>query len=1158
MVVAADDARPRRATRRRLEEAIDAVTATVQEPPPDSAEWASRLAALKARAQTARDIARALVAENPASARTDVLVWAETLCATVESHMRDLDMPETLIRRLTILARGALAMADAMDFGFLFDPMRKLFAIGYRVTDGSLDPGYYDLLASEARLASFVAIAKGDVPVSHWFRLGRALTPVELDSVLVSWSGSMFEYLMPTLVMRAPVGSLLEQTSRLVVGRQISYGAERGVPWGVSESGYNARDLEMTYQYSNFGVPGLGLRRGLSDDVVVAPYATALAAMIDPGAAVRNFQRLEEAGGSGAYGFYEALDYTPSRLAENAEVAIVRAYMAHHQGMSLVALDNVVHGGIMRARFHAEPIVRATDLLLQERTPRDVPVARPPAEDLMTMGDAREFVPPVVRRFTTPHGALPRTNILSNGRYAVMITAAGSGYSRWRGIAVTRWKEDVTLDVGGTYVYLRDAQSGQGWSAGYQPTGREPDSYEAVFSEDRVRIARRDGSINTTLDVLVSPEDDAEVRRVSVMNLGTRTRDIELTSYAEVVLVPSAADEAHPAFSNLFVQTECVPELDVVLATRRPRSSDEPRLWLAHVVAVEGEIVGDLQWETDRARFLGRGCGARRPISQSDGRVLANAVGSVLDPVVSLRRRVRIPPGATVRVSFSTMVAPSREEALGLAEKYRDAVTFDRAATLAWTRAQVQLHHLGIGPDEAHLFQSLARRVLFSDRTLRPSADVLTRHTGGPAALWPHGISGDLPIILVQIDEAEDVGIVRQLLRAHEYWRMKQLAVDLVILNERAPSYVQDLQSLLEALVRTSQSATAHEGHAPHGSVYILRSDRVTPAQRDVLLAAARAVLSSRRGTLAEQIIREQRLDAPPTAPVRRQTAKAPPDPPLPRPELELFNGLGGFATEGREYVTMIDEGQWTPAPWINVIANPVFGFQVSESGSGYTWSVNSRENQLTAWSNDPVSDPPGETIYVRDEETGDLWGPTALPIHEGALPYVIRHGQGYTRFEHVSHGIALALLQLVPLDDPIKISRLTLTNESGRPRRLSVTAYVEWVLGVSRPAAAPFVVTEIDGKTGAMFARNAWRREFGARVAFADLGGTQTAWTADRAEFLGRNGSPDHPAALATSHRLSGRVGAALDPCSALQTTIELAAGGRAEVMFFLGEAAK
>jgi cyclic beta-1,2-glucan synthetase len=1134
-------------TRRGLEEALEAFTTGGPMP-------AERLADLEARARAVTALARALVDEDP-EART-VVAWADELRATIESHARDRGMTPGLDGRLTSLARSAEAMVAAMEFGFLFDPVRKLFSLGYRVADGTLDPGYYDLLASEACLTSFVAIAKGDVPLAHWFRLGRALTPVEGGSALVSWSGSMFEYLMPALVMRAPVDSLLGQTGRLVVRRQITYGATRGVPWGVSESGYSARDLELTYQYSNFGVPGLGLQRGLGHDVVIAPYATALAAMIDGAAAVRNFRRLAEAGACGAYGFYEALDYTPPRLPEGTRVVIVRSYMAHHQGMLLVAIANTLLDGVMRTRFHGAPMIQATELLLQERTPRDVAVARPRADEVAAAADVRELVPPVVRRFTSPHSAAPRTHLLSNGRYAVMITAAGSGASSWRGLAVTRWREDVTRDAGGTYVFLRDVDSGASWSAGYQPRGVEPDSYQVTFSEDRAEIVRRDGAITATLDVIVSPEDDAEVRRVSLTNLGQQVRDIEVTSYAEIVLAAASVDAAHPAFSNLFVHTECVPELDALLVTRRPRArSDEP-IWLAHVAVVEGDTVGGLQWETDRARFLGRGRGIRTPLSVIDGRELSNTVGPVLDPIVSLRRRVRLEPGTGARVTFSTLVAPSREEALNLADKYRDPATFERVATLAWTQAQVQLRHLGVAPDEAHLFQNLAGRILYSNRALRAPADVLTRHAGGPAALWAHGISGDIPIVLVRIDEPEDVGIVRQLLRAHEYWRLKQVAVDLVILNERAASYVQDLQSLLETLVRTSQSAEHHEGHAPHGAVFILRADRLTVSQRDVLQAAARAVLSSRRGTLAEQILRADPPEGAPTVHRPRPTAArqlfhlaSPP------PALEFFNERGGFADGGREYVTILGEGQWTPAPWINVVANPTFGFQVSESGSGYTWSVNSRERQLTAWSNDPVSDPPGEAIYVRDEETGELWGPTALPIREEAGAYVARHGAGYSRFEHAAHGVALELLQFVPPGDPIKVSRLTLVNQSRRARRLSVTAYVEWVLGASRSAGVPFVVTEVDAPTGALFARNTWSSDFGARLAFADLGGAQTAWTGDRTEFLGRHGTLDHPMALESGGRLSGRVGAGLDPCGALQAMVELPAGGRAEIVFLLGD---
>jgi cyclic beta-1,2-glucan synthetase len=1062
-----------------------------------------------------------------------------------------------LVRRLSAVALVAKELFDGMEYGFLLDPARKVFSIGFRVMEGSLDPSGYDLLASEARLASFIAIAKGDVPVSHWFQLGRAMTPVGLGSALVSWSGSMFEYLMPALVMDAPPGSLLEQTCRLVVGRQISYGAQRGVPWGISESAYNVRDLDLTFQYSNFGVPGLGLERGLSEDLLVAPYATALAAMIDPEAAARNLSRLVAAGARGAYGFYEALDYTRSRVPEGMTVAVVSAYMAHHQGMTIVALVNVLRDGVMRSRFHAEPIIQATELLLQERALQDVAVARPRAEEVQAPAQFRDFVEPMFRRFTSPHDPTPPTVLLSNGRYAVMLTAAGSGYSRCGDLGVTRWREDATRDHWGTYTFLRDVQSGAVWSATYQPTGVEPDAYQATFFEERAEFHRRDGAITTMLEVLVSSEDDAELRRVSLTNLGTRIREIEVTSYAELVLAPPAADAAHPAFSSLFVLTESIAARDVLLAARRVRAPTEASVWAAHTVVVEGQPGGGAQFETDRGRFLGRGRGIRTPMAVIDGRPLSNTAGAVLDPIFSLRRRVQLAPNESVRLVFSTLITSSREAAVALADKYSDPATFERAATLSWTHAQVQCHHLGIELEDAHLFQDLASRLLYSAPSLRPPADALKRNASGPAELWAHGISGDLPIVLVRIDEPEDRGIVRQLLRAHEYWRMKVLAIDVVIVNEQVHSYAQQLQASLEALVRTSHSPLGHEGPATRGSVFILRKDLVSAPQRDALHAAARVVLLSREGTLAEQLGRAQRAASPLLTPPRRAARPEPSiDAPPPRPEFEFFNGLGGFVDDGREYVTILGEGQWTPAPWINVVANPVFGFQVSESGSGYTWSVNSRENQLTAWSNDPVSDPPSEVIYVRDEDTGTLWSPTVLPIREEAWPYVARHGHGYSRFEHTSHGISLHLLQFVPLEDPVKISRLTIENRSTATRRLSITAYVEWVLGPSRSASAPFLVTEVDPATGALLARNAWNVDFGDRVAFADLGGRQTAWSGDRTEVLGRNGTLDHPGLLERGGRLSGKVGAGLDPCAALQTVIEVAPGGRQEIVFFLGQA--
>jgi cyclic beta-1,2-glucan synthetase len=1145
-----------------LRRALEELAAQLADPVRAALDIDARPAQVALHAWTMVDIAQALASELGTPSAEEMLYWARVTQRSIDNWRRDvrqtLEERQRLNWRLAAIESTSRAMAEAMQFAFLLDPERGLLSIGYRPADGTLDPSCYDLLASEARLASFVAIAKGDVPARHWFRLGRPVTSIGHGAALIAWSGSMFEYLMPSLVMRAPAGSLLEQTSRLIVQRQISYGAELDVPWGISESAYNARDLELTYQYSNFGVPGLGLKRGLGQDTVIAPYATALAAMVDPQRAAQNFARLASLGASGRYGLHEALDYTRSRLPEGTRFAVVRAFMAHHQGMTIVAIANVLLDGRMRERFHSEPSIRASELLLQERTPRDVPVAHPRAQEVGTaaLGDAEQL--PEVRRLFTPHALSPQAHLLSNGRYSVMLTSAGSGYSRWRDIGVTRWREDPTRDDTGSYLYLRNVQTGAVWSASYQPSGVEPDRYEVIFSEDRASFMRRDAAITTTLEVLVSPEDDAEVRRLSVANGGHRACDLEVTSYCELALAPPAADSAHPAFSKLFVQTEYVSKVGAILATRRRRTPDEPQIWAAHHALLEGANNGVAEVETDRARFLGRGRDARSPVAVMDGQQLSGTVGTVLDPIFALRYRLHVPAGATVRIAFWTAVAASREAALLLVDKQRDTNAFVRAATLAWTQAQIQLRHLNSDAAEASLFQRLASYVLFADATMRPSSATIRSGTGAPAGLWAHGISGDIPIVLLLIEAIEDIAIARELLRAHEYWRMKQLAVDLVILNERPASYINDLQNALEMQLRMSQARAPLGANDARGAVFLLCSDRISVQTRALLSSVARVVLVGQRGSLAEQLDRARAPIAAafrpsPSPPARLGSAVATGN----SQGLEYFNGLGGFAQNGREYVTLLGTGQSTPAPWLNVIANPHFGFQVAAEGSGYTWSLSSRENQLTAWSNDPVSDRPGEMLYVRDEKSGELWGPTAAPIRRHDSCYTARHGQGYSRFEHSAHGIALELLVYVPLADPIKISRLRLHNKSERARTLSVTAYVEWVLGTERAASAPFLVSAVDPITGALFVTNPWRAKYAERVAFADLAGRQSQWTADRREFLGRHGTLAQPAALQRRTAWSRRTGAGLDPCAALQTVVELEPNQSVEIVFFLGEAA-
>lgn len=1098
----------------------------------------------------------------------DLVFWVEALgrCACAhadDNRLRD-DAP-ALAARLQGLADAAREMARAMDFTFLLDPERRLLSIGYALVDQRLDANCYDLLASEARLASLFAIAKGDVPARHWFRLGRAATSVGTGAALISWSGSMFEYLMPSLVMRAPAGSLLEQTTHLVVARQAAHGRALGIPWGISESGYNARDLELTYQYTSFGVPGLGLKRGLADNRVVAPYATALAAMVDPQAACRNFARLADLGALGRHGFYEALDFTPTRVPEGATYAIVRSYMAHHQAMTIVSIANALQDGRMRARFHREPMIQSCELLLQERVPRHVPVEHPRAEEVQASREDSEPQALAVRRLdASVPGPVPVTHFLSNGCYTVMLTASGGGYSRWRGLALTRWCEDTTLDHSGAFIYLRDVRTGRVWSPCVLPLPAAARQCEVVFGEDHATFVHQDGRLGTTLDVLVSGEHDAEVRRLSIANGDRRALEVDVTSYLELVLADPAADEAHLAFSKLFVTTEYLPAFGALVATRRARSPEEPQVWVAHFSVVEGEGTTELQHESDRARFLGRGRHVGNAAAIFGGQPLSGTVGTVLDPSFSLRQRLSIPPGGVSRIAFWTVVASSRAELLDLIDQHHDRSAFDRAATLAWTQAQVQLRHLGVSPGEAADFQRLAAGLVYADRRIRAPAEALLRGAGPQSGLWPFSVSGDLPIALMRIDDVDDLPQVRQLLRAHEYWRMKQLQVDIVILNERASSYTQDLQVAIETAVRSSQVRSGVDARPAQGAVHVLRADLLGVSGVALLRSAARVELMARHGPVAERLGRLAGWPAAgrggaslPPAPPRPVTVAATPPPGESASHgLEFFNGLGGFDQEGLEYVVRLRAGQTTPAPWVNVIANPGFGFLVSAEGGGTTWAENSRENRLTPWSNDPVTDPPGEVFYVRDEVNGVLWCPTARPVHDMGA-YEARHGHGYTRFVHEAHGISLELLQFVPWDDPVKISRLTLRSRSGERRRLSVTAYAEWVLGTSRAASAPFVVTAFDEASGALLARRPWDVAFPQRVAFAALGGRPTAWTADRCEFLGRVGSLDAPAALAGHRPLSGAAGAGLDPCAALQCMVELAPGASAAVVMLLGQGA-
>ncbi len=1129
-------------------------------------------------------------AEVPGPNGTRVSLRNPTLRQLARSGANPQDPPDPasataaeLLRQLENLALQCSRLA-AMDFAFLYDPARRLFTIGYNVSERRRDASYYDLLASEARLCSFVAIAQGQVPQEHWFTLGRLLGQVGNETALLSWSGSMFEYLMPLLVMPNYDNSLLDRTCRVVVDEQIRYGRSRGVPWGISESGYLATDAQSNYQYRAFGVPRLGFQRGLAEDLVIAPYASLLALMVCPAAACRNLERLDREGRIGEFGFYEAVDYTESRLPPDQTSATVRSFMAHHQGMALLALAQVLLDRPMQRRFLTQPGFRATELLLQERIPRTGTHIQINREGVPAHRPGLAAPVATLRVYDTPHTPQPEVHLLSNGRYQVMISQAGGGYSRWGDLAVTRWHEDPTRDSWGNFCYVRDTGTDQCWSTTFQPMLRLGERYEAIFTEGRAEFRQRHGHLEFHEEIGVSPEDDVELRRLTLTNHGPGTRTLELTTYAEVVLAPAADDAAHPVFSNLFVQTEFEPTQQALLCTRRSRSDNAPSPWLVHLLRVEPEVPGTVSYETDRARFLGRGRTPADPAALQGP--LSGTTGSVLDPIVSLRRTVTIGPDESVRLEQITGVAADRAGALGLAVKYNQPRLADRLFDLAWTGSQVTLRQLDCTEAEAQEFGRLAGALVQADPARRAAASLLLANRRGQHGLWSYGISGDHPIVLLRIADPGRMDLVRRVVRAHSYWRIKGLTVDLVILNEDSSVYRQTLHEQIVGMISVGLEMAMLD---KPGGIFVRRSEQIPLEDRTLFQAVARVVLSDENGSFSDQV-QAPAIPEPPVAPLQPRRLPDPEPPaPLPKRNLTLYNGIGGFTPDGREYVITLpgiprareplrparfgNLNPWwsgrreptpaepgpgatvaamTPAPWVNVLANPYFGTVISESGSAYSWLENCHEFRLTPWHNDPVSDPPGEAFYVRDEETGVYWSPTPLPAR-GTTPYVVRHGFGQTVFEHKEQGLQTELTVCVAPDAPVKINLLRVRNVSGRTRRLTLTGYWEWVLGESRTRTALHVQTWLDPKSGALLVRNPFHPEFADRVAFVDTDHPDRSLTGDRREFIGRNRTLANPAALRRV-RLSGRTGPRHDPCGALQVALELGPGEEREVTFRIG----
>ncbi|HPH46059.1 MAG TPA: glucoamylase family protein, partial [Chryseolinea sp.] len=1041
------------------------------------------------------------------------------------------------------LAFKCLQFAN-MEYEFLYDKSQRLLAIGYNVDEHLRDNSFYDLLASEARLSSFVAIAQGKLPQESWFALGRRLTTAGNTPVLLSWSGSMFEYLMPLLVMPTYENTLLDEMCIGTVKKQIEYGEEQSVPWGISESCYNVVDAHLTYQYRAFGIPGLGFKRGLGHDLVIAPYATVMALMVDPLAAYSNLQQMKAKGFEGRYGFYEAVDYTPVRLSRGQHFAVIQTFMAHHQGMSLLSLSYVLHDKPMQKRFESDTQFQTALLLLQEQVPKSTGFySSSDVENVPRVLPAAE-----IRIIQTAHTPIPEIQLLSNGRYHVMITNAGGGYSRWRDIAINRWREDSTCDDWGTFCFIRDINKNESWSTTHQPTLREATRYETIFSQDRAEFRRRDDEIESYSTIIVSPEDDVEVRRLHLTNYSKTTRNLEITSYGEIVLASPAADDSHPAFSNLFVQTEILAHQHAIVCTRRPRSKDERPPWMFHLMKVDSANKTEVAYETDRNKFIGRGNTIHDPQVIFENESLTGSEGSVLDPIVSIQYKIKLEPGESVTIDMVSGISETREGNQSLIDKYQDRHLRDRAFELSLTHSLVSLRQLGATESDVQLFGKLASSILYHNPAFRASSNILSKNQRGQSALWSYSISGDLPIVLVHVSDSNNITLVKQLVKAQAYWQSKGLAADLVILNEDPSGYRQVLQEQIQNLIASTGVNTSDK----QGRIVVRQADQVPAEDLILLQTVARVIISDAKGTLVDQVNKgtiEKSITPKliPSKPLAANIQKA-----VAQRELQFYNGLGGFSTDGKEYIIATKKNKRTPLPWSNVIANPNFGTIVTESGSSYTWFKNAHEFRLTPWKNDPVSDACGEAFYIRDEETGHYWSPMALPS-TGQSPYVTRHGFGYSIFEHTEDGIRTDLCMYTDIVAPLKFIVITVRNQSDRPRKLSATGYAEWILGSIASKSVLHVVTELDPTCGALIAKNVFNPEFQNCVAFFDVDDPNFFYSSDRAEFIGRNGTLQYPEAMSNA-TLSNKTGAGMDACAAIQIPFELENGQERKIIFKIG----
>jgi cyclic beta-1,2-glucan synthetase len=1099
--------------------------------------------------------------------------------------------------RLKLIYSEIDSIMEDMNFSFLYSKNRGLFAIGYNVEEKSLGNSYYDLMASEARISSFLAIARGEVPKEHWYNLSRNMTKAFGEKSLASWSGTMFEYFMPFQIMKSFKKTIWDLTYSSVINAQKNYGEKKNIPWGISESAYYEFDINQNYQYKAFGVPGIGLKRGLEEDVVVSPYSSIMTLPYDRKGSIENLKKLYDIKAFGRYGFIESIDYSDEKSKDEAKQ--VRCYMVHHLGMSLLALDNILNNNILKKRFHNIPEIKAVEILLKEKVPQNITFER--EVDITNKNNIKiekeDFIP---RIFKGTKRENSEVLLLSNGTYSTMIADSGSGYSRKDDMTVYRWKGDSTSDSSGMFFYIKNLNSNDYWSAAYEPCKEENDDYLVEFTLDKAKYERKDGSIKTNYEITLACEDNLEIRKLTLKNTGDKSRCLEVTSYLEVTLQSFEGDAVHPSFSNLFISTEYDEETKSLIGNRRPRAKGAVTPYIFHTVATNYELDGDLTYETSRLNFIGRNRSLKSPEVMDNDTPLQNTVGIVLDPIMSIRSAVTLKAGEEKEIYYLTGVGESKEEVIDIIKKYKDIPRIEKAYEAYNYANQLEIKHMGIRSAQANIYQSLASYILYLHSGRKNREYYIKNISMNQENLWSYGISGDLPIIFLVLETEDDIDLLRQVINMHYYFRNKGIKSDLIIYNEEEISYEEPLQKNIMSTVKNSLE---RESLNKSGGIFIHNKSTMNDNVKKFIIGIAKIYINSSEGTLAKQLIESieykyddyknkeelshinrirvninesdyiksfvdkeiNKKDKTSNKALKeyglrefnknklgelRNTELM--NEHLNIEELDFFNGYGGFNKIDKSYVIRLKDYENTPAPWINVISNKDFGFHISEVGSTYTWCGNSRENKITPWSNDWVVDPTGEALYIRDNNTGAYFTITPMPIRDGG-EYIVEHSFGVSTFKHTAYNISGEMKIFCPQEEKLKLCKVSLKNLSNANKSLSIFYYAQLVLGVYNYGSAKYISTHAQGKY--IYGQNPYSKYFGKLKAYLSINGDkEQSFTGDRKSFIGVGEDLSAPKALSLD-KLNSVYGSVYDPCLAAQLNIDLNAGEEKEIVIIFGE---